>query len=288
MWSIRRTSLLATITAVAVVACQPAEDQVGEWTDDDAPRSPEVEAQIQDLRSEVEATFNELRDEIEQMRQQQVGEPEDNGLTQVSARVEETRGDVLADLERVDDMEEAHRVRDSAAERVADLEGDVVQNELQRAQDAQTLSQTAERHLSELESRLGELEGHVQRQPRDADDGDWFDDDDRDAQPRDRAATQEQDARTRQDQDAQYQERDRQDRDAGDWVRDPTGEHTLDADELDNLREDLVEARQELAQLAQEDDFESARDDLARKIADLTRDVNKHWYAMNWRVGGAA
>jgi hypothetical protein len=259
MKRIHRNSFLATVAALALVACQPAEERVDEWTDDNAAveaeaPSPEMRAQLEAFRADVDSVLSELRSEIEEMREG-LREEDTDRWTQVSTRVEETRGDVLEDMDRLEtaDEDEARRIRDRASERIAELEADVVRSDLELTRDAQTFAQKMDEHLTELESDLAELGAHAAQRPEDVD---RRDDGDPDPDAAERI------------------------RDAVDW----TGE--LDEQEIENLREELIELREEMARVperaAEDNGFESVRDDLSGRVGDLTEDIKRHWYAMKW------
>jgi hypothetical protein len=269
MKGIDRTAVLATLVALAVAACSPAGDRSDGWADDETTvhserASPEVRAQIASMRSDVESILNDFRAELDGLRDQMQGEPNER-LTQASARVEETRGEVLSDMEQLEtaDVDEARRIRDRASARLAELEGDVARSELEASHDAQTLTQRVEQRLADLESDLTDLERAAVLQNRDDEDSGWFNDDEQ--VERDRRATE-----------VSQAER----------VRAQQYRHSPDTDEVDSLREELAEVREEAARFPAQardgDDFESLRDDLSGRIADLTQDIKKHWYALKW------
>ncbi len=245
-----RTTILATFAALTAAACGPSEERGDQWAED-VPGFSEAGAHLETLRAEVEATLNELRDEIDQMREELRDEPNEH-LTRVSAQVEQTRGEVLSELRRLEtaDMEEAHRIRERASERIAELEADVVRSELDGARDPGTLSEKVDGRLAELESDLIELERYVADRPRDPADEHAMERA-REFPPEDRAAV----------------------------ARAPV--QTLDREELGNLWEALMETREEAA-LISEGEFEDKREELSDRVAELTREVRKHWHSANW------
>lgn len=247
----KRTTLFTTLAVLAAVACEPAENGPDRWTDDPEARTPtpEMRAQMNELRAEVESVLNELRTEIDQLRELAREEEPRERVTRVATRYEETRGDIMSDLEEArtaDDHDELRRVRDRTSERLAELEADVVRAELETTRDAGTLSQRVEQQLSALESDLAEIRARVAERPRSPE------------------AREEPGVRDR----------------VEGWFDDD-----IDEREIENLRDDLMELRQEAARIQErvrDDDFESVRDDLSGNVADLTQDVRKHWYALRW------
>lgn len=261
----RRAVLMGMAVAVAGVGCGPADDRADRWDDDEAMEAaPETTVQVAAIRSDVAALADSLRAEIEELRVGAQDEPLER-WTEVAAQLEETRGEVLRDVDQVDvaDTDEARRVRDRAAERMAELEAEVARAELEFAADRQVLRSRTEERLSELEDNLSELALYVSDadRPRGTTPG-TTPQRDRPADPdRPATATPEQ---TR--------------------VMAATYDLDLDSSELRNLQEDLVEAQQLASERAADEDrdLDDLRDELSDQVADLTRDVRKHWHALRW------
>jgi hypothetical protein len=258
MKRIRCSTSLAAVLALTAVACGPAEDRGEAWNDEDrmtdAP-TPEMSAQFATLRAEVDSILEELRAEVEAMGEGLIDEPLER-WTEVSSSVEETRGELLSDLDqlRTADRDEALRIRERASERIAELEAEVVRGELELSPDAQTLAERVNHHLSDLESDLTQVAAHIVDLSAEGDTA-------RTRAPETRPGTG-----------------------LGERTR------TISADDLERMREDLVELREEaegIPERAAEDDFESVRDDLSGSVADLTRDVKRHWYRLEWEARSA-
>ncbi len=263
----RNAALLGLTLAVAGVGCGPADNDVDRWDDDElaeAP-SPQTTVQVAVMRGDVDVILDSLRAEVDGLRAGAQDEPLER-WTDVAAKVEETRGDVLQDVDEVDvaDADEARRVRDRAAERIAELEAEVARAELEFAADRQALRDRTDERLSELEENLTELARLVPAsdRPQDVAPG---------AVPPE----------------AQAPETDPADPAAApEQTRVMTAAHDLDLDpsEVRGLQEDLVEAQQLAAErVADEDrDLDDLRDELSDRVAELTRDIRKHWHAFQW------
>jgi hypothetical protein len=268
MKPLRHAVLMGMTVAVVASGCGPADERDDRWDDDvvGAP-APEMTVQVAAVRSDVDAIVDSLRSEIDELSAGARDEPLER-WSDVSVKLEETRGEVLQDLDDLDagETDEARRVRDRAAERIAELEAEVARVDLEFAPDLQAVRTRAEERLAELEDNLSELAMYVSdgdRRPGTTPQRDMPADPDRPPAAPDRPVTTADPERTRV---AHYPDLD------------------LDQSELRSLQEDLVEARQVASgQDPDEDrDLDDLRDELSDSVADLTRDIRKHWHALRW------
>ncbi len=178
MEGILRATTLATALALAVAACDFGEDRIDQAGQDtvSADRAQVSQVDLQQVRSYVDSIMSELRADLEDMRGQ-VREDRVDRWTQLSTDVDDTRGDVMEDLRQASsaDRDEAERIRERTAERVAEIEADVARNEIETA-DAQNLEQRVDQHVQRLQSDIQYLQGQLREyQGRDSDDDRWFD-----------------------------------------------------------------------------------------------------------------
>jgi len=178
MDSTLRTTGLMTAFVLVAVACSPNEDRMGQMGSDtlNTDLNTATRVDLQQVRSDVDSIATELRAELEAMRGE-VREDRVDRWAQVSTDVEETRLEVMEDLQRVDpaDRAEAQRVRDRSSERLAGIEGDVAREEIESTNGAQTLQDRVDQHVERLQSDLGYVQDQFrQYHARDRNDERWF------------------------------------------------------------------------------------------------------------------
>ncbi|TVP46439.1 MAG: hypothetical protein EA350_07100 [Gemmatimonadales bacterium] len=257
-----------------------------------------MRAQFTALRSEVDSVVGHLRSEVETRQQGVTGDTLD-AWTDTYARVAERRGDLLVKLDDLDraSVDEARSIRNDVANELAELEADVVRQKLRYGGDRAT-PEAVEEHLVRLEQNLDSIEARSR-----AIHGGTA------AQTGQQGVDRTQDARAMGGVDAQTGQQTR-DRDMGtDVQRQPgatdaqaqdtrtgTGtwgdgdrhDHVPDMDEIRNLREDIQETRRDVAELrtATADDRRDRMDNISDQVADLTREVRKHWYNVRYSFTG--
>jgi hypothetical protein len=176
---LRATTVATALALVVTTACDPGEDRIDQAAQDTLPaeRAQVSQVNLQQVRADVDSVMSELRAELEEMRTQ-VREDRTDRWTEFTADVDETRGEVMEDLRRADtaDRDEAERIRERTAERLAELEADAARNQIVLLADTQTLEQRVDRHVQRLQSDIEYLQNQLREyQARDRDDDSWFD-----------------------------------------------------------------------------------------------------------------
>lgn len=242
---VRRT--LALAAAVAFTACAPAEEE--------GPSAAELEQFRQEVTQALEAVRAELQD-----LQERISEEAPEEWSHLSTVAETTRDEVMADLQRLTEAsaEEVKEVRRAAARRLAGLEAEVVQREVNMADDLETLRMVAEHHLAQLEDNLSEV------------------------------ARRSAEALSREEQAAESQEDPAQDalpmQDTDRVTPDRIAEIEDEIQVLRDWVERVTDLPEEELEEEYQEDFETLRQDVGESMGEITRKVRALWYSTRWQA----
>jgi phage host-nuclease inhibitor protein Gam len=269
--------LIAAMALVAA-ACGTDRQETFETVDADAiasPPSAAMRAQFAQLRSEVDSIVGVLRSEVDSLQQQAAGDTLE-AWTDTAIQVTERQGDLLVNLDRLDSAtaDEARDIRADIASDLAQMEADVVRQEVRHgsATQYQAVALNIEERLARLEANLDSISmhsmayhsGNVQI--------------DRTGQAVDPSLQRPPTADTGMD-------RMRATGMTGMGTSADRADDLPDPEEIRNLREELQEVRGEVVRLrtaSGQDEWEDIREDLGNQVADLTRQVREHWYNVRY------
>jgi hypothetical protein len=271
------------IAAIAVMstACGPDRQETFETVEGDrpaSPPSPAMQAQFAQLRSEVDSIVGEIQSEV-QARQDQAAGDTLEVWTETATQVTERRGDILVNLDRLDvaTAEEARDIRADIASELAQLEAEVVRQEVRHgsATQYQEVAMSIEERLARLEANLDSIAMHAMAYApggREIDRTGQAVDPSRPPPPTtdtgmDRTVATGQTGMT------------------GVGTTTDRPDDIPDPDEIRNMREELQEVRGEVVRLrtaSGQDEWEEVREDLGNQVGDLTRQVREHWYNVRY------
>lgn len=246
--TIRRIAPALTLLALTMGACGAPDREVA-FQDDQEPAVTLSAAQWEDFRNEVRSSLEGIRMEVEGLA---AATPGEERVVELARSTEETREEVMVELDRLAtaSADEARDIRRAASERLAELEAEVARNDVATSTTAEELSGSLEARLTGLSSDLEDLRQVAMDVPP-------YDPEAPPPATTDPAMTPP-----------------------------PAVAMDLSVEELAELEGRVAELRTVAmaAATAPQDELEDARDDLGDALADITREVRKHWYAARWNA----
>jgi hypothetical protein len=253
----RDVTVAFALLAVGIIGCGAGDEAANDGAMDEmgAPlnQSDAMRAEIQDFRMEVSAALDDIRADIGTL-QETIATPTSEEWDEFSDAAQETASAVMADLDRLSQAtaDEARQIRRAASDRLAELEAEVARKEVAAAEDAESLTMAVGEKLRSLESDIEAL-GAPEPAPM--------------APPAPEATPQ---------------------------PAPPVTPETTPASDGEMaaalLKERLEQVRAELEEVGSRaaNELAEVRDDLSTSVAELTREVRREWYRMQWEIEDTA
>jgi len=275
-----RIPLIAAMAFMAA-ACGADRQETFETVDQDTsatPPSPAMRAQFAQLRTEVDSIVGAIQSEVDSLQQQAVGDTLE-AWSETATQVTQRQGDLLINLDRLEaaTVDEARDIRADIASDLAELEAEVVRQEVRHgsATQYQAVAMSIEERLARLEANLDSISMHSMAYAS----GDMQID--RTGQPVDPSLQRPPGADTGMDRTMAPGQPGM----TGMGTTAQRGDDIPDPDEIRNLREELQEVRGEVVRLrtaSGQDEWDDIREDLGNQVADLTRQIREHWYNVRY------